>query len=287
MADIVIAGIMRSGAFSPNHIGNDATIFNMVADQLRKRGCMVNIYSEEQFLKTDVPERVIVNMCRQPDAVEKLQALEDSGRLVINSGYGIENCIRERLARIFVGEHIPYPASITVNTNESVRDELKRAGIGRCWVKRGDFHTLHKEDITFVRSADNVQEVLQEYFLRGFRKAVINEHIEGDLVKFYGVRDTTFFNCFYPFDSHVSGADESVNGKPRQLGFDRAALADICSRAAEALDLQIYGGECVVAEDGSITIIDFNDWPTFGPCRNEAAPVIARRIIALAKKHEK
>ena len=45
MADIKIAGIMRAGAFSPNHIGNDATIFNMVADQLRKRGCDVTTYS--------------------------------------------------------------------------------------------------------------------------------------------------------------------------------------------------------------------------------------------------
>ena len=29
---------MRAGAYSPNHIGNDAAIFNAVADQLRKRG---------------------------------------------------------------------------------------------------------------------------------------------------------------------------------------------------------------------------------------------------------
>lgn len=50
MAEIKIAGIMRAGAYSPNHIGNDAAIFNAAADQLRKRGCEVNIYSEEQFI---------------------------------------------------------------------------------------------------------------------------------------------------------------------------------------------------------------------------------------------
>lgn len=48
MADITIAAILRAGAYSPNHIGNDAAILNMAADQLRKRGCVVNIYSEEQ-----------------------------------------------------------------------------------------------------------------------------------------------------------------------------------------------------------------------------------------------
>ena len=50
MAEIKIAGIMRAGAYSPNHIGNDAAIFNAAADELRKRGCLVNIYSEEKFL---------------------------------------------------------------------------------------------------------------------------------------------------------------------------------------------------------------------------------------------
>ena len=63
MAEITIAGIMRAGAYSPNHIGNDAAIFNAAADHLRKRGCIVNIYSEEQFIADEVTEPVIVNMC--------------------------------------------------------------------------------------------------------------------------------------------------------------------------------------------------------------------------------
>ena len=66
MADIKIAGIMRAGAFSPNHIGNDSSIFNIVADQLRKRGCELNVYSEEQFISSGVHEDIIVNMCREP-----------------------------------------------------------------------------------------------------------------------------------------------------------------------------------------------------------------------------
>ncbi len=66
MAEIKIAGVMRSGVFSPNHIGNDAAIFNLVADQLRKRGCEVNIYSEEQFATAGVPEYIILYMCREP-----------------------------------------------------------------------------------------------------------------------------------------------------------------------------------------------------------------------------
>ena len=33
-------------------------------------------------------------------------------------------------------------------------------------------------------------------------------------------------------------------------------------------------------------IIDFNDWPSFAPCRTEAAPHIAKRVLALVKEWE-
>ncbi|MDE6120295.1 MAG: hypothetical protein K2F63_00745, partial [Muribaculaceae bacterium] len=91
MAEIKIAGIMRAGAYSPNHIGNDAAIFNIVAEQLRKRGCEVNVYSEEQFISGAVSEDIILNMCREQRSIRLLQQREDEGALVINSGYGIEN----------------------------------------------------------------------------------------------------------------------------------------------------------------------------------------------------
>ena len=56
---------MRAGVFSPNHIGNDAAIFNLVAEQLRKRGCEVNVYSEDEFDTRGVKEDIIINMCRE------------------------------------------------------------------------------------------------------------------------------------------------------------------------------------------------------------------------------
>ncbi len=111
MAEIKIAGITRASAYSPNHIGNDAAIFNIVADQLRKRGCEVTLYTEEQLAAGEVHEDIIVNMCREARSIAALQKLEDAGRLVINSGYGIENCTRERMTRILMGCNIPYTSS--------------------------------------------------------------------------------------------------------------------------------------------------------------------------------
>jgi glutathione synthase/RimK-type ligase-like ATP-grasp enzyme len=44
---------------------------------------------------------------------------------------------------------------------------------------------------------------------------------------------------------------------------------------AKAVGLQVYGGDCIVREDGSYCVIDFNDWPSFSRCRDEAATAIS------------
>ncbi|MBQ9465769.1 MAG: hypothetical protein IJU62_02195 [Muribaculaceae bacterium] len=286
MAEITITGVMRAGAYSPNHIGNDTAIFNATVDQLRKRGCAVTILSEDEFLaaggKVDTP--VVVAMCRQRESIAALQRLEDAGHLVINSGYGIENCTRERMTRILLGNGIPYPDSLIVNTNENVRPKLEAAGFKSCWIKRGDFHAMHKEDVSYCRHAEEAQEVLQEYFYRGINRAVINVHLVGDLVKFYGIRGSEFFYWFYPFDEgHSKYGWEVVNGKAQGLPFDLDHLKAICQKAAEELNVVVYGGDCIVDADGTVRIIDFNDWPSFAQCRVESAPHIAKAIIRIFK----
>ena len=288
MADIKIAGIMRAGAYSPNHIGNDAAIFNAVADQLRRRGCEVEIMSEEQFRTTTPEQPIIVDMCRERDSVMKLQQLEEEGRLVINSGFGIENCTRERMTRILLGNAIPCPDSLIVNTNEKIIEDLKEHGITSCWIKRGDYHSMHKEDVTYCRHPEEAQDVLHEFFYRGIKRAVINRHLQGDLIKFYGVVGQPFFFWFYPFDDHHSKYGyEEINGASQHLPFDEEALKKMCNRTAEIFDIMIYGGDCIVDKDGSVRIIDFNDWPSFAPCRKEAAPFIAKGIFAAVKEWKK
>lgn len=287
MAEIKIAGIMRAGAYSPNHIGNDAAIFNLTTEQLRKRGCEVKVYSEEQFIAGEVKEDIIVDMCREHRSMVLLQQLEDAGALVVNSGYGIENCTRERMTRILLGSNIPYPDSLIVDTDEVVKDRMVAAKMDRAWIKRGDFHAMHKEDVSYVRHPEEAQEVLQEYFLRGIKRAVINRHLVGDLIKFYGVRDTPVFYWFYPFDEgHSKYGHEAVNGHSRGIEFDVAGLRHICQQAADVLDVIVYGGDCIVDPDGTIRIIDFNDWPSFAPCRQEAAPHIAKAIIKKIKERQ-
>lgn len=273
MASIKIAAILRAAAYSPNHIGNDAAILNLTCEQLRKRGCEVRVYSEEQLLAGQVTEDAIIQMCRGERSMALLQGMETRGAKVYNSAFGVENCIRERMARILPGSGIPYPETIIVNTNESVAGRLAAMGITRAWIKKGEMYAMHKEDVTFVRHAEEAQEMLQEYFLRGIRRAVINRHLEGVKIKYYGVMGADWFRVSFPF----------LDPGETPAGFDMESFRHTCERAAEALDIMIYGGDALLHPDGTFTIIDFNDWPTFAPFRAEASGVIARAVLSRIK----
>ncbi|MDR0832979.1 MAG: hypothetical protein LBN93_02160 [Candidatus Symbiothrix sp.] len=306
-----ITGVRRGNQYSPNHIGNDAAIFALVVEALKQKGYDVVELSEEEFQATyqgvagqarndgryfedsrlrgndtchcgldPQPTPVIFNMARDTKSIQKLQQLEDEGATVINSGHGIENCTRGKMTKLLLDNNIPHPRSLIVQTGQPLPD-MHFLGT-HCWIKRGDFHAIHREDVTYARIGEEAESIIRDYGLRGIPSAVINEHLTGDLVKFYGVRGTDFFYWFYPDDlSHSKFGLEVINGKPKGLSFDVDNLKAICNRAAEVLNIHIYGGDCVVDKDGTIRIIDFNDWPSFAPCRNAAAPYIAECISAL------
>lgn len=280
MKGFKMAGVTRSNQYSPNHIGNDAAIFNATLHHLQQAGCEITVYNEDEFRENDIPETFIFNMARNKETISKLQRLEDQGAVVVNSGYGIDNCTREQMTRLLMMNHIPHPKSLIVNTSDDVKPFLNNPTFSNCWIKRGDFHAIHREDVSYVRHPEEGMSILREYAMRGIQRAVINEHLKGDLIKFYGVANTEFFYWFYPFDmNHSKFGLEKINGEARGIPFDLEKLRAICQQASEVLNVRIYGGDCVVDEDGTMRIIDFNDWPSFAPCREEAAPYIAQCIL--------
>lgn len=113
MSKLTLAGIRRGNQFSPNHIGNDAAIFALTAQHLRKLGCDVNEYIESDLLLQDPKEKGIFNMVRDWKSIHKLQELEDKNYFVVNSGYGIENCTREKMTRLLLSNHISHPESLS------------------------------------------------------------------------------------------------------------------------------------------------------------------------------
>lgn len=279
-----LAAIRRGNQYSPNHIGNDAAIFNLTVDCLREKNCEIMAYSEQEFQDKHVDAPIIFNMARDTRTISKLRELEAEGRKVINSGSGISNCTRVKMTQLLLDNKIPYPESLIVATDEPLPESALKLG-HFCWVKRGDSHAIHYEDVAYTRNGKEAENILNEFALRSISSAVLSKHLKGDLIKFYGVKNTDFFYWFYPNDlNHSKFGLEAINGKAKGIPFDLKYLRGICTKAAEILDIYIYGGDCVVDRSGNIFIIDFNDWPSFAPCRSDAAPYIAQCIYEFATK---
>ena len=279
MADINIAAILRAGIFSPNHIANDAAILHSVVAELRRRGCLVNIYSEEEFCNADIDENVILAMCRGSKTVEKIQRLEDKGRLVINSGYGIENCIRMIMVRLLYQAGLPVPQFFVVDTDIDVRKQLQKANFGPCWVKKGDAPVHHLEDNARCRHAEEAQELLHEFFFRHISKAVISEVVEGEKIRCYGVASSGWFHSFMPFRS--GAFEEEGNALPVSLYL---RVKELCMAAAKVLNVDVFGCDIIIDQSDECHIVNFDDWPSFAPIRKEASRAIAKSVVARARK---
>jgi len=125
-----------------------------------------------------------------------------------------------------------------------------------------------------VPAFDDLPKALALFQKRGLKTAVLQQHCQGDEVKFYGVRGGRLFWPYYPKESQ---------GYP----FSETTLHTLVERGAEALGLSIYGGDAMISSDGQITLIDLNDWPSFAPCRGAAAYAIANYLKESCLAHKK
>ena len=288
-----IIGISRGTRFSPNHVGNDAAIYNKVIEELLRMGHSVRSYAEDEFANASLDElagaslegtfesssdglpEVVVTMARDKQTLARLLEWEARGVRIINSPRGILNCVRRPMTELLLAHKVPHPRSWIVATDEPFPLEVTFP----CWLKRGDSHAMVKQDVCYASTCDEAIRVVADMHERGIPSVVINEHLVGDLVKFYGVQGNDFFHWFYPSaHSHSKFGLEAINGQTQGLPFDPAQLKQYADEAARVLDVPVYGGDAVVMADGSIRIIDFNDWPSFAPCREEAARAIAGRV---------
>ncbi len=278
---LLIVGVSRGNKFSPNHVDNDAMIFNNVAEELRQRGYKVEVYPEKDFVEQGIKADFIFCMARDTETLNYLKTLEDEGAVVINSAYGIASCVRKPMTELLLQHKIPHPKSWIIPTNEAFDVQSFP-----CWIKRGDSQTIVKEDVCYITCREEAEEVMANFRQRNIPTAVVNEHLVGDLIKFYGVQGTDFFYWFYPTSySHSKFGLEKINGKAKGFPFSVEDLHRYSDEAAKVLNVPIYGGDCVVLSDGTPWIIDFNDWPSFVRCREDAGKKIAECIHNRVKRH--
>ncbi len=267
------AGVRRKTEFSPNHIGNDLRIISLTADALAARGYQADLFAEGEEIQDRERYDLIFSMAQGPEGNWLLRSYEEAGIQVINNPASVLNCYRAEMVKRLPASGIPFPRSQVVGTGPDEASVPFPPGVSKVWVKRGDVHAVHKEDVTLVYSENEQRATLEEFYRRGIGRAVLQEHLAGDTVKFYAVRGADFFSWYY------------VNGV-FHTPFDQRALTDLATASAEILGLEIFGGDAIVGPDGSISIIDINDWPSFAPVRESASQCIADLLIRKANGHD-
>jgi hypothetical protein len=250
--------IQRAERFSPNSVEKDRAILDTVGARLLAAGHEVESVSEEQPFCSDGYDR-IYSMGRLP---ETLTELEETN--AINSSEGIANCARCRLEEIM--RQIGTPMA-------------PREGSYGYWIKRGDAAAQNKSDVQFAATKAELEQKIAQFVQCGITEYTISAHVPGDLIKFYGVAGTGFFRYYYPTDDGESKfGDEQRNGAAHHYPFEVKKLQNSADILAEAVGIKVYGGDCIVDEEGRYYVIDFNDWPSFSRCREEAATAIASLI---------
>lgn len=280
-----ILGIRRGERFSPNRASSDAAIIEAVAERLRRAGAEVRLADEGSFVREGLQAPCIFSMGREQATLERLKQLEREGCSVINRPEGIDCCVRRPMTEGLLRAGIPHPESLIFDLDGATAEVRIPASMFPCWLKRGDSHAIVKADVSFVRSEAEAAAVVADFRSRSVRSLVACRHLEGDLLKFYGVEGTDFFYWYYPSPTNKSKFGlEAINGAARGICFSESRLHAMADEAAKGLGVAVYGGDAVVAPDGSIRIIDFNDWPSFGCCCKEAAAAIAALILRRAEE---
>lgn len=260
-------GIFRERAHSPGREFDDAEILRLTGKHLEARGFQVSLWTPEEVARAgeECPPNIFL-MCERLEIIEQLRQWEMRGVRHVNKPSAILDTYRDRMLSLFEQAGVAFPTSRLVSTASphSVQS-------GPVWVKRADVHNTQEGDVVFASTSSDTAQMLARMAARGIRQAVLQEHVPGDLIKFYGIGDPglaqgqpPWFRWFYHKDQNLAGHR-----------FDQGALASLAQRAAAAIGLEVYGGDAIATERGALFVIDLNAWPSFALYRDEASERIA------------
>ncbi|HKV54860.1 MAG TPA: hypothetical protein VJN94_09470 [Candidatus Binataceae bacterium] len=269
-----VIGVYREPEFSPGKVEADAAIIDGVLARLRAEGAETETVDAASFSSTPPHvAQLVIAMCQGAPALSRLAAIERAGALTVNSALAIRNCYRDLLGAGLMRAGVPSAEGALIRTSQPL--DLKPLRVldisAPMYVKRGDLHALGPNDVQRVDDLGQLEATLLRFARRGVELAYVQQEAVGQVVKFYGVSGGEYFSA-------VTTGEFAISDSTRR------SLANAAGTAANALGLEVWGGDAIV-RDESFRIIDFNDWPSFERVRADAAPAIARRCLMLLRRH--
>jgi len=259
-------GIYREQMFSPGRVDDDAAIMDTTLGVLMNWGHEVQATKAEDF-DGHVPHvDCVLTMGQSDRLLSILDALRRRRVRVVNPIDSIRLCNRTHLIRHLARAGLPLPLGKIVPLNGSER-RISLQSPKHYWIKRGDVHKVESGDVVKVTSQEELEFALLYFRTRHINEIVVQEHVEGEVIKFYGVSGGSA-----PWGAYFSAFPES---RDTEIIDDLIHLRSVAWRAAAAVGLEVYGGDAVITRTGRVVLIDLNAWPSFSRCRNEAAYNIA------------
>ena len=261
-------GIEREAVFSPGKVDADAGILSSVGRVLTARGADVRILTVDEAARATPSEATVVfAMCQGDAALALLFAWEARGIRIVNRPRAVLDSRRHRAIPLLQRAAVALPTTILVDSADPDAPRAVASLGTPAWVKRGDVHATHPDDVARVDAPELLPTTLARFRERGIHEVAVQRHVAGTVHKFYGVAED-FFHCVTPADGRHLDATTL------------AAMQSLGVRGAAALGLEVYGGDCVCDAHGDLHLVDLNDWPSYGPCRAQGAAAIAAHIHA-------
>ena len=264
-------GVSRAELYSPNRVSGDTAVFRAVAAELERHGHEVICISEQEL--TAIPDGIggIFHMARSREA---LDILGQAKVPVTNTVQAVQNCARAAQTSLLKESGLIPESMICPTSGVPAGWNLYP-----CWIKRPDSHAVQKDDVRFIQNAAELEAAICSFAERGINECVLQDHVKGWLVKFYGVKGIGLTDCYAATVKDGKFGLEEHNDMPDAACVDMDVLTAAADRASGILGVDVYGGDAVVGQEGDITIIDFNDWPSFRTCTVGAAEQIAELIM--------
>ncbi|MDO4715125.1 MAG: hypothetical protein Q4A44_02435 [Bacteroidales bacterium] len=272
-------GLGRSPQYSPNSVSRDSAILFAVAEQLYLSGHHVQIFHEDNWPKHTMPHAHIFSMARLPQTLQRLDTITNV-HSCLNLPQGVKLCsARAELIDRLAVEGIPQPAYHIIDLDKPIPwAELPTFPL---WAKRAEGYSQQSTDVVFVPEANALEAALEPLRQTGCQHVVLSQHIEGDLIKFYGVANTPFFHIAYATreGSFSKFGWEMQNAKPQHYTFDERFMSQQLRDFGAHHGVYMFGGDAIVTANGAWYVIDFNDWPSYAVCREAAAQAIATLLL--------
>jgi hypothetical protein len=263
LKSLKILGVYRHPMFSNNAIEADRLILEQSLQKLRALSAHtldIEMLEEQELRYAKGSYELVLTMAQSADTLAELEKKFPTQR-IWNSPNAIRNCYRKAMSNALIALPVGYVPFQILPTDGSVTPKMSAGE--HYWLKRSDFHAISDEDVSLAETSQEAKEKLVKFRERGVQEVILQRHIHGDIYKFYGVKGK-FFRAIRVRDFLKTDAAPSLVSLERVVGI-----------AADALGLQIYGGDCVLDSAGNFHLIDLNDWPSFRICREEAGNAIA------------